>query len=121
MNRLAYSFTKGFHDGNLLVYLPEEKHLYYKTNDRPSGQQDYACYEKILNKGHNCKSRFHLSADMSCWKNNVPHSDHENHELTFKDMQTLDDMRKKCRYIVDNFPSAHKIPLKEIFMSEMVK
>lgn len=119
---LKYSLTKGFRDGDLLLYSHFEKKLFYKTNDRLNGQQDYACYENIMNKGCNCKARLHLRADNSCERNKQLHIDHENHEITFRDMESLDAMREKCRYLIKHYPaSAQKIPVKEIFLSEMIK
>lgn len=118
MSGLEHSFVKGFRDGNLLLYI--EKHLYYKTNDREGGQKDYACYEKILDKNHKCQSRAHINAEKGCWLNQFPHR-HANHEITFNDLKSLEAMRKKCRFLAENYPSANKISVREIFLSEMNK
>lgn len=132
---MDYTLIEGFHGGTL-VYLHQEKHLFYHTNDR-NGQAEYSCYETILPEEYHCnehgekqqeKKKIRCSAKIfinnenTCRRNKMEHHDHSNHDLLFRDLKTLHEIKEKCRFLSEWCPiSAHKISAKEIFMVELAK
>lgn len=124
---MEFSYIQGFH-GSTLLYIHEEKHLFMKTNDR-NGRTEYICYEVALSKEKyryeepkiKCNARASTKQNM-CKRNKVEHQQHANHELVFRDLQTLNAIKEKCRLLSEWCPSsAHKISAKEIFMIELAK
>lgn len=130
-NRMNFTFIEGLHGGTL-VYLHEENHLFYHTNDR-NGQNEYTCYETILpeeycsTKGEKekklrCSAKIFINKENICRRNKMQHYNHPNHDLAFRDLKTLHEIKEKCRFLSEWCPiSAHKISAKEIFMVELAK
>lgn len=137
---MDYTYIEGFHGGTL-VYLHEEKHLFYHTNDR-NGQIEYSCYEKMLpteysqpcndqmaNRQHNvekkkmrCSAKIFVNGENVCRRNKMQHYSHANHHLVFLDLKTLHEIKEKCRFLFEWCPlSAYKMSAKEIFMIELAK
>lgn len=126
---MDFTHIPGFRDGHLLLYLHNEKHLYMQTHDR-SGQIEYICYEHVVPVGYRvdnnekikkCSAKT-IKRDGRCRRNAVVHQNHPNHELIFKDLQSLNAMKLKCRSLAEWCPnSSHKISAKEIFMIELSK
>lgn len=128
---------KGFNGGDLF-YVPDEEHLYVRKSNK-KGKKYLACYHTVksgkddyddddddddeYDEDEKCLARCTFDEDSSLvHRNSTPHSNHRNHEITFRDLQSLNAMRDHCRYLSTNFPfSARKIPIKEIFLAEMVK
>lgn len=87
----------------------------------------WVCYDSILlgadAKPGSCAARCTVDVNSGqCWRNETKHCQHESHEITFKDLESLNAMKNHCRYLATNFPfSAHKIPISEIFLTEMAK
>lgn len=121
---LEFRYIEGFSDRkHKLLYLIGEKHLFYRKGDSYDGTKAYyACYETIDGTG-SCKARCTLDLQSEkCTRNNKPHISHESHDVTFRDMESLQAMKNHCKYLATNFPfSAHKIPISEIFLTEMAK
>lgn len=123
---------KGFQSGNLF-YLPSEKHLFLQKSSK-SGKKFLVCYDTVASVGVNednnddydsltCCARCTFDEKTGlCRRNSSPHTDHDDHEIKFRDLQSLNAMKDHCRYLATNFPfSARKIPIKEIYLSEMAK
>lgn len=123
---------KGFQGGDL-IYIPKEKHLYVRKSNI-SGKSFLVCYDTVAYKDTDidkdddyefvkCSARCMLDVRTGkCHRNSTPHTDHDDHEIKFHDLQSLNAMKEHCRYLAKNFPfSARKIPIKEIFLSEMSK
>lgn len=112
--------------GNL-YYVTEDKHIYVRKTLKESGRSYLVCYDSVLKKKvaniEKCTARCTLDeVNGLCFRNSTPHSDHENHEVAFRDLQSLNAMKDHCRYLASNFPlSARKVPIKEIFLAEMAK
>lgn len=123
----SFSHIKGFSDkGGSLVYLENDQHLFVQRRET-NGRVYCACYDQVT-KGPSgqygsCGARCIIDVESStCRRNNVSHTCHENHAITFRDMKSLNTMKDHCRYLAEHFPfSAQKIPIKEIFLSEMAK
>lgn len=126
---MEYVEVTGF-GGGIWYYIPKEKHL-FKRKDKKNGIVHLICYdsedatkmEKSNPNFKKCAARCHLREDNGlCYRTEAPHRDHEDHEITFRDLVSLNAMKERCRYLCENFPhSAHKIPIKEIFLLEMAK
>lgn len=121
-----FCYIVGFSGGSLL-YLKSEKRLFTRKNKNPiRGKVYWTCYDPIIktdNKINPCGARCTFDVKTGeCWRNDVLHSVHRNHELIYHDLLSLNAMKDHCRYLAKNFPiSAHKIPIKEIFLAEMAK
>lgn len=119
--KMEFCYIPGFSSGYLL-YLKREKHLFVRKETK-NGKTYWVCYDTIKLASGSCKSRCIVDeATQKCKRNDAPHTAHDNHELDYKDLVSLNAMKDHCRYLAQNFPySAHKIPIKEIFMAEMIK
>lgn len=123
---MEYTLIQGFSDGpHKLLYLHREKHLFYHTNNR-CGRDEYTCYDNKLREeyksgnGHQkCTARIFLTDD-GCRRNSIAHVDHQDHELAFRDLETLNAVKDKCRLLREWCPlSACKISAKELLAVEM--
>lgn len=120
---------KGFRGGNL-YYVQEDGHLFIRKTLK-SGKMYLACYDTIRTKKQKiedpdfkeCQARCSIdSATGVFWRNLTCHRDHDTHELIYRDLQSLNSMKDQVRYLAANFPfSARRIPIKEIFLTEMAK
>lgn len=121
---LKYRYTRGFSDRKHdLLYLEDEKYLFVRRTQSEDGQKIYyGCYD-ALDGPNGCKARCTLDTKSGkCTRNDKPHNGHDNHEVTYRDMVSLNAMKDHCKYLSENFPfSAHKIPIDEIFLTEMAK
>lgn len=129
--KMDYRFIKGYSGGNLL-YLENEKHLFVRK-DTQKGDEVYICYHSILSKNRknkktnkpvepNCTARVKISPDKICTRNKIAHTKHENHEIHFRDLESLNEMKKNCRLLKKIIPiTSHKVSAKEIFLQEMAK
>lgn len=114
----------GYHGGTI-YYSTEEKHLYVKRGKTRKGGEAYlACYDTILDKPNSqCPAkRVYTKVNGHSRSTNPLHSNHENHEIIYKDLISINNVKNHCRYLAENFPtSAHKVSIKEIFLLEMAK
>lgn len=123
--KMDFCHIPGYHGGQLL-YLKDEKHLFLRKESK-NGKTYWVCYDTIKSanggKSGPCRARCIMDdSTKTCERNKTPHTSHENHEINFNDLQSLNSMKDHCRYLARNFPySAHKIPIKDIFLAEMVK
>lgn len=121
---VKFCYTRGFSDRKHdLLYLEDEKHLFVRRDGSDDGTKVYyGCYD-ALNGSNGCKARCTMDTKTNkCKRNNKPHNGHDNHEVTYRDMESLNAMKDHCQYLFKNFPfSAMKIPIEEIFLTEMAK
>lgn len=125
-----YAFIQGFHEGHPLIYLQKEKHLFFQSNVR-SGQIEYTCYEKFRSDRY--KSSNHQEAHSKCTarvfvkdgivrRSSFQHTNHENHELIFRDLQTLEAVKEKSQKLLEWCPfSSSKVSAKELLAIELSK
>lgn len=125
---MKHCFIEGYKGGNLL-YLEDEKHLFVRKSG-DNGEEVFICYQSILAKGNknkqstqpNCTARVKLDANKICTRNKIAHTNHENHEIYYRDLKTLNAVKKNCRILREIIPiTAHKVSVKEIFLQEMAK
>lgn len=113
----------GFH-GGVLYYSAKERHLYVQRGKMRNGDPYLACYDTVFNKSiSKCSAkRVYNTANRYSRSTNPNHTKHGNHEIIYRDLVSLNNMKNQCRYLAQNFPtSAHKIPIKEIFLQEMAR
>lgn len=121
---MDYVLIQGFQSGTLF-YVPSEKHLYVRKSSRNDNVY-LACYDTIISKNEknnnvSCSARCHVKQNI-CVRTDTPHSVHDDHEIIYNDLISLNAMKNSCRLLAENFPiSAKKIPIKEIFLMEMSK
>lgn len=118
---VRHSFIRGFKGKGMLLYLHDEKTLFVKKVMRDEYEY-YECY-------HNMQKNSLMSCSASCSiirgelrRNDREHCHEENHKIKYKDLLSLNAMRETCYWLREHFPpSAHKIPLYDIYMLEMSK
>lgn len=126
---MEYTTIRGFRGGNLF-YVQEERNLYVRKTTK-AGLSYLVCYDTVqMKKSKQQDPHFEeYSARCTvdegtglCWRNNSCHRDHDNHELIFRDLQSLNAMKDHCHFLATKFPlSARRIPIKDIFLAEMAK
>lgn len=125
---MEYCFIDGYKGGKLL-YLKDEKHLFVRKSGK-NGEDVFICYQTILAKGNEnkqstettCTARVKLDVNKVCTRNKIAHTEHECHEIHFRDLETLKAVKDKCRLLQSIIPiTAHKVSMKEIFLQEMAK
>lgn len=115
--------VNGFH-GGIIYYSSKEKHLYVQRGKMRNGDLYLACYDTILNKlNSQCSAkRVYNKGNRYSRSTNHKHTKHGHHEIIYRDLVSLNNMKNQCRYLTQNFPtSAHKVPIKEIFLQELAK
>lgn len=124
---MEYIEVAGF-NGGLWYYLPAEKHL-FKRKDERNGNVYLTCYDskdtaKMKREDLSfkpCMARCILKNKLY-FRTGVDHNNHGDHEITFRDLISLNAMKDRCRFLAEHFPhSSHKISIKEIFLLEMAK
>lgn len=120
---MDYVFIQGFQSSTLL-YVPSEKHLYVRKSSG-KGSVYLVCYDTIVSKNEihktTCSARCQLK-QKTCVRTAAPHTHHDNDEIIYNDLVSLNAMKSSYRLLAKNFPlSAKKIPIKEIFLMEMAK
>lgn len=123
---MEHILIPGKRKNSSLLYLPAERNLFYKTNNR-NGQTEYCCYERVLseNENNNVRSGSKCSARLKvrkgvCTRNDVNHVNHSNHEHLFKDLVPANNIKNMCATLGSSLPT-HKISTKEIFYQELSK
>lgn len=113
--------------GGTLYYAPEEKHLYTRKRHY-NGTAYLACYDNVTShskkgKRPKCPGKRHVNLETEESRITCHHlADHSNHEVLYRDLISLNAMKDQCRFLAKHFPwSAHKVPIKEIFLLEMAK
>lgn len=126
----GHEFIQGFHDGHDLLYFPSEDHLFYQSHVR-AGQVEYTCYEKCRpgqyaspegqSPDSKCTAKV-IVKDGKSRRNQTRHTKHENHGLIFRDLQTLNTVKDKCRKLSEWCPlSSSKVSAKELLSIELAK
>lgn len=123
---LEYELLCGKRTDSTLLYIISEKNLYVKNSSK-NGVQRYVCYQKILRKDPNKKDEPMCSAranvkDSKCYRNNVPHSCHENYQHIHSDMLTGNQIKANCQQLREILgESARAINARKIFNQEIAK
>lgn len=114
--------------GNDLLYVPSERML-YKSKGRGD---DFECYQKVLSdpkkQGHEthpkCGSGVRRLSNGLCVRinMNIPHTQHDNHEIIALDKERMNSMMARCEDLrINHREDAHRIPNRNIFQREMSK
>lgn len=115
-----------------------EKNLYV-TQARRNGKEEYICYQKILCKTQNkkkskknkkrrysssipCTARIIIDGNGKCKRNKVIHSNHDNHELIYKDFVTKNNIIDRSiaiKNVLEGLPA--DVPIHDVFTHELAK
>lgn len=126
MAQLHYQKIVGSRQDTRLLWIPSEKHLYFKK--RTNGKcEEWVCYQTILAKGNKAEIKCSSSVIVngsSCSRKNIhnPHSNHSNHEKKFKDLISANQIKESCiemRKMTEGLSIS--VPSYDIFTREIAK
>lgn len=116
---------KGF-NGKTVYYDPKMKHLYsqycgYKKASYLMCYEDAKQKKKKGKSSNPCGGRRRLDGNGNSWSTHE-HANHKNHEITYRDLVSLNAMKERCRFLSQNYPGhAHKVSTKIIYLTEIAK
>lgn len=103
-----------------LLYLPTERCLFVQTHEK-CGNRDFQCYQRILSASHKdqpkCYARARIDNYSECSRNDVNHSEHNDHEEIFRSLRVINRIKDVCAKAGANLPT-HKVSTKQIFYTE---
>lgn len=121
MDHLTHTFVEGHRRGSRLVWVHEEKFLYFKKDER-SGKTSYLCYENQLQHSQICSSRCLIDSEGIMTKNSIPHSGHSNHQAVYDKLKTRSSIIDSCEQAASVLEDLHfTIPTQQIFNRELSK
>lgn len=125
MGEIVATIIEGHQKGSLLLWAPEEKHLFVrKGTPTKSGDIDWICYQTILRQQDpnetECTSRLKRTTNGICFRNFLTHTAHKNHEIIYKDLMS------KHKIVSDSVQFdklceglAMKVPVNDFFTREL--
>lgn len=126
---LLCGFRRNTKKPRQVLYLPNEKCLFVK-NDEQNGRRVFVCYQKVLcvnkkktNRSEThlkCLARAYIDENDNCWRNDKPHTSHENHLKIVADMKSLNNIKSACEMVGSIIPS-HKVSTKYIFTAQTAR
>lgn len=123
MEKFTAEVVEGMRKGSNLIWIPEEKYLYSIKDvrgDGPNQRKIHLCYEN--KKGGSCPARRIIDSNGHVTTNSLPHSNHSNHELYYKDMKTRSDIINTCAQTATLLDGLHQtVPSQQIFTRELAK
>ncbi|XP_055308039.1 uncharacterized protein LOC129572142 [Sitodiplosis mosellana] len=121
MNYFTHEFVEGHRRGSRLLWVPEEKYLYFKKDDR-SGKTIYLCYENQLQNEQICSSRRSIDSEGTMTTNSIPHSCHSNHQAVHDKLKLRSHIIDSCEHAAHALEDLHfTIPTQQIFTREVAK
>lgn len=122
MNFLTFEITEGERIGSKLLWVPEEKHLYYNKDTRKNGRIVYLCYENRLDKSNSCSARCFVDPSGKLTTNATPHSNHKNHKAKFEDLKSTSAIKNTTIQVAHVLRDLHvTVPTQHIFTREMAR
>lgn len=95
MNFLSYESLEGLRKESKLIWIPEEKYMYFHKDTRVSGNRVYLCYQNRFENG-SCKSRRRIDVKDRVETNHVLHSNHLDHEFIYEEMKSKSAITDGC-------------------------
>lgn len=126
MDFLTAEIVEGKRKDSKLVWVVEEKYLYYKKDERSDGTVVYLCYHNRINnssdKQHPCPARRHIDSTGRVTTNQIPHSNHTDHEQLYADLKTRSGIIQSCIQTASALEGLHvTVPTQKIFTRELAK
>lgn len=119
---MNFEEIEGKRKGSKLVWIPEEKYLYSKKDERADGKRIYLCYQNRIDENQPCPARRFIDIAGVVTTNEVPHSCHQDHNLIYKDMKTRSDVLNSCIQAASALEGLHiSVPNQRIFTRELSK
>lgn len=127
MQKLTVEKIRGHRTDTFLFWIPEEKYLYAKKEER-SGKIECICYQSILTNPKKarseqivkCTARRIIDSQDQVTSNGIPHSIHSNHELIYKDLISRKNIADTCigiKNLLGDIPV--KVSVGDIFTREI--
>lgn len=121
---MEHKFIAGFRQNSRLLYLPSENMLYVQTKLR-DGKKEFVCYQAVLSQNKTdsqpkCWARAIVDSTNVCIRNATQHTDHDNHNIIYKELKLLKRIKKTCHKSGENL-APHKVSTKEIFYRELAR
>lgn len=115
-----YSYIVGFKGRGYLLYSHNEKNLFVKKSEE-NNMERYECYQNVIaGSDRRCPVYCMVEGDKIT-RNDGKHC-HADHNVKYKDLVSLNAMRKTCVFLKENLPSsAFRISLYDIFLQEISK
>lgn len=133
---MEYLLIEGHRKGSKLLYTPTDGHLYVKKNIR-NEKTFYICYQTILCEGKKKKEEYNVITDKTkctarvltdkknkCWRNDIKHTEHNDHRAIFDDLQSLNSMKSECKRLKETYTTSsasRKITALDIYNEFMSK
>lgn len=119
MDFLTAEIVEGKRKNSKLVWIPEEKFLYFLKDTRHD-QKIYQCYENRT--GSQCPARRTIDSTGKVSMNALPHSHHSSHESIYNDMKTRSNIIDACTQAANVLDGLHvTVPSQQIFTRELAK
>lgn len=121
MNFLSFEEVEGLRKNSKLIWIPEEKNLYFYKDQRASGTKVYLCYENRSDAG-SCPARRSIDIAGVVSTNGVSHSNHSSHEIIYENMKSRSAIIDGCIDAARSLDGLHMtIPNQQIFTREIAK
>lgn len=101
METVSVKIIPSSRSDGFLLWAPGEKHLYFKKCTHKNKTEDWICYQEMIAKSQKdvvpCTSRLLVDrSTLTATRKRIPHSEHENHEMVFKDLQSRTKINDEC-------------------------
>lgn len=125
MEAVAFQKIKGHREDSVLLWVPDECHLYVRKYNRRE-KEVFECYQRILKKNSKnqaieCAAMVEIK-DGICTRVYKQHACHPNHKQIFDDLQARNSIIDTCvamKKTVEGLPV--NVPAQAIFTLEMSK
>lgn len=131
---VAHEIITSHRTDGVLLWAPDEKHLFFKKKTHKSGLEDWICYQEMIQKKKSnsvgkafdqtkCTSR--LLRDpiaKTCTRKQIAHTDHEDHDLIYKDLMSMDEIKDTVDRIRDVTEGLSvNVPMSHVFTRTLAK
>lgn len=122
MSSLTYEIVEGHRKGSKLLWIKEERYLYFMKDKRVDGRTVYLCYQNRFSGNGSCSARCSIDNQGALTTNKINHSCHTDHESTYKDLKTRSAIVDSCIQTATALKDLHiPVPNQQIFTRELAK
>lgn len=118
---------RGHRTDSTLYWIPEEKFLYVKKEER-GNKIECICYQTVLTNSNRkvdrkkCTARRFINSKGQISKSAISHTNHDNHELIYKDLITRKSIVDTCVGVQNLLGDISvKVSVGDIFTREIAK
>lgn len=122
MDFLTFEVVEGKRKNSKLIWIPEEKFLYFKKDERADGRIVYLCYQNQINKDSSCPARRSIDLRGNVTTNATTHACHTDHQSLYNDMKSRSGIINRCIQAAAALEGLHvAVPNQQIFTHELSK